>query len=206
MSPNKEACLEAHTTLFAEGDVTGYVYELITGVVRLSKMLPDGRRQIVGFTFPGEIFTSSGFALNAQNIATCTAETVTPIRVVAYPQKRLSGQLVEQPDFVRGILDSLRHSLLQAHQQMVLLGRMSAVERLVWFLLMMAEKQNGDDNVPLHLPMSRHDIADYLGITHETVSREFSQLRKKHLIELQKGSMIRIMNRATMRRMMDGWR
>lgn len=204
MVPNEASCLEARAALFAEGDPTGDVYELVAGVVRLSKVLPDGRRQIVGFAFPGEIFTSSGFALSKQNVATCTADAVTPVRVVVYPQKGLHDLLLAQPDFVHSMFDALRHSLLHAQQQMVLLGRMSAVERLVWFLLMMAEKQNVEHNVPLHLPMPRYDIADYLGITHETVSRVLSRLRKNQLIEIQEGSMIRIRDWAVMRRMVEG--
>lgn len=203
---DRESYLQARAALFVEGNTAGSIYELMSGVVRLSRMSPHGRREIMGFVFPGELFSSSGFGLTEPKAATCTADAVTSIRVTAHPWNTLDDLLVERPDFVRKMLATVRRGMFHAQQQMLLLGRMSALERVGWFLLMMAQLQNTERDAPLYLPMPWNDIADYLGITTEAVSRVFFQLRRSRLVELEDASTVRIVNWRSMRLLAWGTR
>lgn len=187
--------LRARISLFIEDESTDRVHELLSGVVSLSRTLPDARRQVVGFVFPGEIFTPSGLAFHTSDAPFCTAETLTPVKVALYRRSHLDDLLHERPDMTRSLLAASRRSLFRAQGQMLLLGRMSAIERLASFLLMMAEQQDVTGPTPLHLPMSRRDIADYLGIRIETVSRGFARFQASGLIKSETRTTLRIMNR-----------
>lgn len=200
----RTASLGAGTALFMEGDRSDRIYELVSGIVRLSKMLPDGRRQILGFVFAGEVFTSSGFALYHGGKANCTADAVAEIRIVSHRASSIERILDGRPELTRELLAATGRSLLRAQQQMLLLGRMCAAERLVWFLLNMAEQQQLAGNATLHLPISRLDIADYLGMTVETVSRTFRWLREQKLIATVGATEIRIVDPARMHQIAGG--
>jgi CRP/FNR family transcriptional regulator, anaerobic regulatory protein len=202
--PDRESRLDAKAALFTEGDAAGDIHELVSGVVRLSRMLPDDRREVLGFLFPGELFSSSGFGLPQPDAAICTADAVTSIRVTAHPWSRLDDVLAERDDFARKMLAAIRRNRFRDQQQMLLLGRMSALERVVWFLLVMARLENTEDDVPLYLPMPWDDVADYLGITTEAVSHVFFQLRKHGLIKFEDGSTIRVMSWRSMRLLARG--
>ncbi len=190
----RAGALEAGASLFIEGETVDKIYDLVSGIVRLSKMLPDGRRQILGFLFPGEIFTPSGFAISHGGCATCSADAVTAVEVVTHRHSNFDGLLASRPELTRSLLATAAKSLFMAQQQMLLLGRMSATERLVWFLLRMAEQQDVEAGEPIRLPMSRVDIADYLGLTMETVSRVFRRLRERNIIALKGATQIRIVD------------
>ncbi len=199
----RAGALEAGASLFIEGENVDKIYDLVSGIVRLSKMLPDGRRQILGFLFPGEIFTPSGFAISHGGCATCSADAVTSVEVVTHRLSSFDGLLASRPDLTRSLLATAAKSLFMAQQQMLLLGRMSATERLVWFLLRMAEQQDVEGDGPIRLPMSRVDIADYLGLTMETVSRTFRWLRERNIIALRGATEIRIVDPGRARQIAD---
>ncbi len=200
----RAGALPAGAPLFMEGDTVDRFYELASGVVRLSKTLPDGRRQVLGFLYPGEIFTPSGFAFHAADEATCTADAVTSVTVVSHRLSAVSAMLANRPELTRELLAAAGRSLARVQEQMLLLGRMAAMERLAWFLLGMAEQQGGAGDGKLRLPMARADIADYLGLTVETISRILGQLRARRVIALDGPATIRLLDRATLREMAEG--
>lgn len=176
---------QAGTSIFVEGDTVDEVYELVSGVVRLSRSAPNGRREILGFVFSGQVFTSAGFAGGDAGAATCRADAISAIRVASYQRRNIDRIVRGRPDLGRAMIASSSWSLYLAQQHQFLRGRMSAEERVAWFLLLMARQQDVADAAPLRLPMSWLDIADYLGLTIETLSRAFSNLHNAGLIEVR---------------------
>ncbi len=173
--------LDVGETLFYEGDEPGHVFTVATGTLRLYKMLPDGRRQITGFVFPGDFLglaTQEGFSYST--------EAVTEAGLCRFPTRRLRALFDEFPKLETRLLSKARDELIAAQEQMLLLGRKAPAEKIASFLLGLSrrvERWNMPAN-PVLLPMSRGDIADYLGLTVETVSRTFTRLRSEGVIEL----------------------
>ena len=175
--------------IFAEGETSGYVYKVVSGVVRVSKLLPDGRRQISAFHLSGEMF---GF--ESDDIHHASAEAVVPTKVIAYKwQGLLSAGVVRE--LLRLTMIGLRHS----QEHLLLLGRKNALERLVAFLLDMT-RRSGSKAV-LDLAMPRHDIADYLGLTLETVSRMFAELKDMGTISLESARRVHLLDTARLKAM-----
>ena len=200
VAPEDQSCA-ARTTVFYEGDPAGSLYEVVQGVVKMYKLTPDGRRQIIGFAFPGEIL---GSILGTAH--SCTAETVTTARLRRLPRERLMQALHEQPGLSRKLLDVLASALTLAQEQMLLLGRKTASEKIASFLLGLSEKceERGENPELLFLPMTRCDIADYLGLTTETVSRTISGLRKQGVIDLDHANRIRLRDIETLSDLAEG--
>ena len=183
-----QACA-ARSAVFYEGDPVSTLYEVVQGVVKKFKLTPDGRRQIIGFAFPGDVLGPVfGEAY------TCTAETVTVAKLRRLPRERLLGALEDQHGLSRRLLGLMASDLTQAQDQMLLLGRKTATEKIASFLLSQSQRcrQRGENPSLLFLPMTRCDIADYLGLTTETVSRTISGLKKQGVIDLDHASRIRI--------------
>lgn len=164
-------------TLFTEGDEAAGVYEVVSGMLRLYKLLPDGRRQITGFLSAGQIL-----GLAPEGIHIYSAEAITPVTLCRYARKSLDRLIDEVPGLARRLLAVTSHELLAAQDQMLLLGRKAAGEKVASFLLLMADQQGTEDRASV--PMSRSDIADYLGLTTETVSRTFTKLKQEGFIAL----------------------
>ena len=160
-------------TLFCEGDPADAVYVVLSGTVRSSKMLPDGRRQIIGFHEAGDLI-----GLTLADDYLYSAEGVTAVRLRRLSHLQLEALIERQPRLRNRLFSLAAHELAAAQRQMLLLGRKTARERLCSFLI---ERLRGDGPI-VELPMSRTDIADYLGLTIETVSRTLSQLRAEGLI------------------------
>jgi CRP/FNR family transcriptional regulator len=176
--------LPAHEPIFGEADRAAWIWQLDEGTVREIKLMADGRQQIVGFPRAGDWF---GLAADGRYCA--GAETTTRCRLKRVRRDVLDRVLDERPDLQRAINHKLAIELAQARDQIVVLGRMSARERLVHFLLDRA-RDSADDatglppaGTSITLPMTRGDIADYLGLTVETTSRLFSRLRADGLID-----------------------
>lgn len=167
-----------NTEIYAEGEASGYVYKVLSGVVRISKLLPDGRRQISAFHLPGEMF---GFEADAFHHA--SAEAVVPVKVIAFRWDGAIGASRLSANVVRELLNLAVIGLRHIQDHLLLLGRKSALERLAAFLLEM-DARAGSSRV-LDLAMPRHDIADYLGLTLETVSRMFAELKELGAIKLE---------------------
>ena len=162
-------------TLFCEGDPAGAVYVVLSGTLRSSKMLPDGRRQIIGFHEAGDLI-----GLTLADDYLYSAEGVTAVRLRRLSHLQLEALIERQPRLRNRLFSLAAHELAAAQRQMLLLGRKTARERLCSFLI---ERLRGDGPI-VELPMSRTDIADYLGLTIETVSSTLSQLRAEGLIHM----------------------
>jgi CRP/FNR family transcriptional regulator len=190
----------AGETLFAEGDRADAVYELISGTLRLCKVLADGRRQITGFATAGRVV---GFTLAA--LRTDTAEAITEVTVVRYARQAFDRLVRERPALTQHLLGAAVRELHQAQEQMLLLGRKAAPEKVASFLLAMAEQQgDGDDATEVALPMGRNDIADYLGLTVETVSRTFTKLKRERVIALPTATCVEIRDRDRLEEIAEG--
>ncbi|HUL09708.1 MAG TPA: helix-turn-helix domain-containing protein [Candidatus Acidoferrum sp.] len=175
-------------TLFSEGDAAENVYEVVRGTLRLYKLLPDGRRQITGFLSAGHLL-----GLAHEDCYLYTAEAITEVTLCRYPRARFVRMVDEVPGFARRLLDVTSNELCAAQDQMLLLGRKSAVEKVASFILTMAGRRGGQRS-EVHIPMTRADIADYLGLTVETVSRTLTRLRQDGVIALQSACCIELRN------------
>ncbi len=168
--------------IFEESEPADYVYNISNGDVRLYKLLADGRRQITGFLRPGDFL-----GLVKQDAYTYGAEAIDAVDLCCMRIIDLERLLREMPAVRDRLLDMSRDELAAAQEQMLLLGRKSAREKVLTFLLLRARQHDGPDegdSAVLDLPMSRSDIADYLGLTIETVSRTFTTLKEEGLIDL----------------------
>lgn len=170
---------EAGETVVFESDVAASVYSLTSGLLRLSKLLPDGRRQIAGFLFPGDFL---GITMEEEHAF--TAEAVAPSTLCRFPRNRFDDFVSGHPSLESRLYAVAAHELAAARQQLVLLGRKTATERVASFLLMLAGRCARDRQEDVVLPMSRSDIADYLGLRIETVSRELTGLKIARIIRL----------------------
>jgi CRP/FNR family transcriptional regulator len=171
--------LPAGKIFIEEGDAARYFYDINHGNVRVYKSLADGRRQITGFMGVGHFL-----GLAADGKYAFTAEAMNDVHLCRFERGAIKAVFDEFPALERRLLDVATHELVVAQEQMLLLGRKTALERVAGFLLSWAETyaHDGSDPVTMPLPMSRVDLADYLGLTIETVSRSLSHLKRDGLI------------------------
>lgn len=169
--------------VFDEGDSAESVFNVTMGTVKTYKLLPDGRRQITGFLFEGDFFGLIGPGRGAYAFS---AETVTPVEVCRFDRRRLDDLLSQQHELEHRLLGIASNELAAVQDQMLLLGRKTAKERLASFIVQLSRRaaSRGLPDDPVHIPMSRSDIADYLGLTTETVSRTMTQLKTSNVIAL----------------------
>lgn len=166
--------------LFREGDETTGFYEILSGAVRAYKIFPDGRRQIVAFAFAGDIV---GFGQGDTYRFDCDALTTTRVRAI--PKSSLLRAMRERPELGEKLLEVAGGEVANMQDLSILLCRKTAIERIASFLLTMAGKSAGPlTGRQLPLPMCRADIADYLGLTIETVSRNMTRLKAMRVIDL----------------------
>ena len=179
--------LDKGEELFAEGDNADWFYKVVSGAIRTSTLLSDGRRQIGAFHLAGEIFGLEGGAVRR-----FTAEALNAATVVAFRRSRLEPSAYGDAALQGEVLASTLRSLDRAREHMLLLGRKTAPERVAAFLLDMADRIAADDGrceMPrFELPMTRSDIADYLGLTIETVSRTLSHFVRDGMIRMPAAS------------------
>ncbi len=173
----------AGEALAVEGEeITGYA-SVLSGVVKLSRVLRDGRQQVVGLQFPtdliGRLF---GVA------SPLTVEAASEVALCRFPKSVLETLVAANPDLKQRLLDRSLQELDDAREWMVTLGRKNAAERIAGLLLLVADRSGlpsaAENTVAFDLPISRGDIADFLGLTIETVSRQFSRLRNEQIIEI----------------------
>ena len=200
-SPSEAAALGSTRTLckdeevFAECDRAAFFYRVVSGAIRTSKLLSDGRRQIDAFHLPGDIF-----GIEAGDEHRFSAEAVGDATVVAYRRSSLDGLSGANGAFGSQVVAAMMRSLERAQNHMLLLGRKTAMEKIATFLLDLAERMADHDAIDL--PMSRTDIADHLGLTIETVSRSLTHLERDGIIELpaHRRSIV-LCNKAALRRL-----
>jgi CRP-like cAMP-binding protein len=182
-----------NSEIYGEGEEADYVYKVVSGTVRTYRILADGRRQIGGFHLPGDVF---GLETGEQHRQ--SAEAVTESKVLVVKRSTLMALAARDNDVSRDLWRLTGRELARAHDHIVLLVK-SAQERVAAFLLDMAERRPAGDAV--ELPMSRQDIADYLGLTIETVSRTLTALENEAAIELANSRRIVLRNRPALRQM-----
>ncbi|MGE0045095.1 MAG: helix-turn-helix domain-containing protein [Hyphomonadaceae bacterium] len=174
--------------IYAEEDAARYVYKVVSGAVRITRLLGDGRRHISAFFLPGEVF---GFEPGAAH--RFAAEAVVNSRIAMARRSLIEDAASRNARIGRVMWDLTAHDLERLQEHMLLLGRKSALERVTTFLLEIADRLGGGDAI--ELPMSRSDIADYLGLTIETVSRTFTQLERDGLISMPIARLVTIRDR-----------
>ena len=181
--------VEAKELLFAEGDIVSHVYRVETGAVALFKVLADGRRQIVGFAYPGDLI-----GLGAEGEHAMNAQAIKPTRLRCLPMAGLHRSVAQDPALGFKLYQALARELASARDLMLTTGQRNATERVVSFLLAFSRRseRNGQDPSAFELPMTRADIADFLGLTIETVSRTFTKLRIMGLIELAQSNQVKL--------------
>lgn len=161
--------------IFGEGEEPEYVYQIISGAVRIYKLLPDGRRQINAFHLAGDMF---GF--ENETTHRFTAEAIVETNVHLMRRASILEAIRNGGAGTRDLIKFVTQNLQHAESHMLLLGRKTSLERVTAFLLEMDERLQHPD--VMSLPMNRRDIADYLGLTLETVSRALSILRDEGLL------------------------
>jgi CRP-like cAMP-binding protein len=175
--------------VFREGDPGRYWFKVLTGALRSCRLLPDGRRHISGFTLPGDF-------IGLEDVYRFTAEALSDATLMRYSRQAIDRLVEQRPRLGKCLLGLICGDLSTAQSQMLLLGRKHAVEKLASFLLTMADRNGGADRVSL--PMTRCDIADYLGLTTETVSRIFGQLKAQGVINLRASGDVGLKNRGAL--------
>ncbi|HEY7229373.1 MAG TPA: helix-turn-helix domain-containing protein [Pseudolabrys sp.] len=173
--------------IYGEGEPASYVYKVVDGAVRTYKLLSDGRRQIGSFYLPGDIF-----GLETSDDHSFSAEAISDAKILVVERKALQALATRDSEVARQLWDVTGQELRRVQDHILVLIK-TAKERVVSFLLEMAQRHPGSNDVIL--PMSRQDIADYLGITIETVSRALSELETSASIKLASARHIVLCNR-----------
>ena len=179
--------------IYGEGEPAEYVYKLVRGTVRTSKILADGRRQIGAFYFPGDVF-----GLEVGDEHTFSAEAISDVTVLVAKRSTILARAARDTSVAQELWSATGQELHRMQEHLLLLIK-SAEERVAGFLLEMAARSRSLQVV--ELPMSRQDIADYLGLTIETVSRTFSQLESSSAIAVPTARRIELRNRTALARL-----
>jgi CRP/FNR family transcriptional regulator, nitrogen fixation regulation protein len=182
-----------NTEIFGENEPADYVYQVISGSVRTYKILNDGRRQVAGFYLPGDVF-----GLEFAEGHTFSAEAIADTKAILVKRSALMALATGNATISRELLAITGRELRRVQDHVLLLVK-SAQERVVTFLLEMAERARA--GITVELPMSRQDIADYLGLTIETVSRTLTGLESAAAIEVPTSRRIVLRNRSALRQL-----
>jgi CRP-like cAMP-binding protein len=189
----------ARSLIVDEGDTSNAVFEIVEGGVMVFKLLPDGRRQIIEVLGVGDIF-----GLAPTSVSDVSAEALTPVKVSAFDRRTVDAD----PALRDRLFNRLRSQICALHDHALLLGRKSAQERIATFIMRLVPNRGGvacagptrsnqpvrEDCAQVALAMTRQEIADYLGLTIETVSRAFSALKREGIIAYDKQDEVRIGN------------
>ena len=173
--------------IFAEGADADTFYKVVSGVVRVCKFLNDGRRQIEAFHVAEEIF---GFELGTERML--SAEAVSDCTLISYRRRNVEQIAQKNESVSHQLLRLAMHNLAHAQDHSLVLGRRGAAEKVACFILGWSKRCADADGV--HLAMSRQDMADYLGLTIETVSRSLSQFERDGVIALPTTRHLKVLN------------
>jgi CRP/FNR family transcriptional regulator len=171
--------LERHgrgAVLFLADDPATALYRVVTGCVKLLRSMPDGRCQILRFCGPGQVFGWTGNPSHSY-----AAEAVNDVSLECIDAAHLNRLAEQDPQVQRDLMFLVVQEIRASQTHMLILGRMSAEEKLQTFLTNYPAEASGE----IHLPMSRAELADHLGLTSETVSRTFSRLRRGGLLSMK---------------------
>jgi len=181
--------------VYLEDEPADFAYLVVEGAVRLHRTTPDGRRQLVGFAGPGD-----WLAVGAGEAYSHTAEALVESRLKPLSRAEFDRRMREDRGFLNEMMKTAASKLREAEEQMILLGQRSALEKVAAFLVGFARRRGVCGRGEFRLPMDRADIADYLGLTIETVSRKFTQLKVAGLIGLPTPSWVRIRDMSALER------
>lgn len=187
---------EEGSEIVGDAERVDHYANILSGVVKLTKSLSDGRQQVVGLRFPPD-FLGRPY----RKESTINAEAATTVSLCTFPRTTIERLLREQPDLERRLFVQALEELDEARDWLVTLGRKTAAEKIASFLLLIARNIDPDAQVEMRqavfdLPLSRADIADFLGLTIETVSRQLTRLRKEGLIDIENHRHVTIENLA----------
>lgn len=188
----REISLHRGQRLFHEGDRASRVFTLTSGCIKLYNLLPDGRCHVAGFMHPGDFL-----GITLEDNHAFTAEALDESKLCSFPRKVFDDFVDDHPLMERELYKMAAHELSSAHQQQLLLARKTASERLASFLMLLIEQheeRTNDRSEFVELSMNRADIADYLGLTKETVSRLISAMRRDRVIRLQASDRIEVLD------------
>ncbi len=179
-------------TIFLQQGPSRHLYNITKGNIKIYKLLSDGRIQIIGFLYPGDFFGS--YKRGKYNYS---AEAIGNVRLCVFKQEVLDEYLEKNMNLSKELLHITSHELTLAQDRMGVLGKMNANERVAKFILNISDQRAriGWQDNPISLPMTRQDIADYLGLTLETVSREITRFKTSNLIKAMTSKQIFISDR-----------
>lgn len=182
--------LPAGSLLFVEESEVVSLFKVRRGVLMLYKLLPDGRRLVTDFVFPGQIVELTTEPRHHQS-----AEAITPVVLTGVARGRFEEALNTRPEFECWFFSMLRRDLRTTHDRLLSLGRRTARERIAYFLLDLSKRaaRRGDPAKLVWVPMNRQAIGDHLGLTLETVSRVLSGFGRRRLIHLHSAHLIELL-------------
>jgi len=177
--------------LFMEGDTQTHIYLVNSGAVALYKVLSDGRRQVCAFAYPGDIVGLDSIGEYVNSAEVLCASTVRSI-----PVNAIEKLMRTEPGFGEALLHATASQLAETREQMLSLGRKTATEKVATFFLRISRRNRAVSlcESTLSIPMKRCEIADYLGLTAETVSRMFTKFKNLGIIRLDKASTVQILD------------
>jgi CRP/FNR family transcriptional regulator, anaerobic regulatory protein len=186
--------LDPQRQIVAEGETEQRFSNIMSGVVKLSKLTANGRRQIVGLQFAPD-FLGRPFSEYSDS----EIEAATQVKLCSFPRAALEELVRTSPALEHRLYQQASRELQEAHDWMLALGRKSATEKVAGFIYFVAtridpEKAHSSTPVLIDLPLDRQDIADFLGLTIETVSRQITKLRKAGVIKLVNNRTIEILD------------
>jgi CRP/FNR family transcriptional regulator len=193
VSLNKQSTrkhIESGAELIGESQEANSYANIISGVVKLTKMMADGRQQIVGLQFAPD-FLGRPFRIDSG----ITADAATEVNLCSFPKAVIDRMIKETPELEHRLLEQTLKELDEARDWMLTLGRKTASEKVASFLFLIATNVNPEsepDAASFELPLTRSDIADFLGLTIETVSRQMTKLRKEGVIVIRNNRMVEV--------------
>jgi CRP/FNR family transcriptional regulator len=192
--------VEAKEHIFTEGDRRSHLYRVETGAICLYKVLADGRRQVLGFAYPGDLVGLGPLGEHQFN-----AQATKPSRLRSLPWSTVQQVARHDPGLGIELYEMISQELAAAHDLLLTTGQRTAVERVAAFLLAMSRRseRRGGHAAFVDLPMTRSDIGDFLGLTIETVSRTFTKLRQQGVIDLAQSTRVHILDTRTLERLAE---
>jgi len=192
--------VDSGSYLLHEEDSARFVYNLSSGVCTLERLASDGRRQIMAFVYPGDFI-----GINSGPAYSVSARALDPVTACRWNMKDVAALYKSHPVLEQRVHEIASRVLAATMDQLFVLGRKNAVEKIAYFLLYIdaRQRQFDDHGDSFVLPMTRIDIADYLGITVETVSRAFSRLKRRGLIDLSQAWTVTLKDRKALQNIVD---
>ncbi len=195
--------LEVKEHIFTEGDRRTHIYRVEKGAISLYKIMPDGRRQILGFAYPGDLI-----GLGSCEEYKFNAQATKPTELKSLRWTVIQNSARHDPELALKLYEAISLELAAAHDLLLSTGQRSALERVAVFLLAMSRRggRNGREGAIVNLPMTRADIGDFLGLTIETVSRTFTKLRQLGIIGLARSASVHLLDIGALQELAEGER